>query len=106
MTLTTMGMHLRTGYDMTKSTWDTRQQKLVAGANARTEHDHLILPGGKKAPDLSTADLVRTLQAAGVPGVGPSQGRDANMQAYANHLEEMRKRAADNVVNEWLGSHK
>jgi hypothetical protein len=103
--LRTLGLHLRTGNEMTKSTWSEKDQRLVPGTNARTENDHLTLPGGKKPQELSSADLARVLLAAGIPGASHAQGREANLQAYANHLETMRKRAADNVVAEWIKAH-
>jgi hypothetical protein len=88
-----------------KSYWSEKDQKLMPSAHASTGFDHLTLPGNKKPRDLSSADLARVLLAAGIPGVSHAQGREENLAAYAAHLEIMRKRAADNVVSEWIKAH-
>lgn len=90
---------------MTKSTWSEKDQTLIPGNNAQTGHDHLTLPGGKKPVELSTADLLRTLQAAGIAGVSANSGRDANMQLYAKFLAEIHKAAGDKAVADWLKAH-
>jgi hypothetical protein len=85
-----------------KSIWSERYQAYVSSGKQNGPFDGLPLPGGKRVADVSSAELTRILQSVGIPGVSPSQGRDANLSAYAQHFEAIRKQAADNAVAEWL----
>jgi hypothetical protein len=69
---------------------------------SKTLHDDLILPGGKRLRD--ERKLASVLEAAGVPGVSHSAGRDINAAAYAAHLNSIGKAGAEQAVAAWLRS--
>jgi len=85
-----------------RQNWDEKKQKLVPGGTTRTEYDDLPVPGGKKVPDLSNAELANVLLGLKVSGVSHKQGRTENLEAYKAHLDALRERAADSAVNAWL----
>lgn len=87
---------------MTKSTWDIRQQKLVASGNQSSPFDGLPFPGAQKIQGLSAAEVTRLLLTAGVPGVSHSNGRDANLEAYEAHLDQIHKQAGEAAVAAWV----
>jgi hypothetical protein len=71
-------------------------------SHAKTRHDHLTLPDGRKVGDVDTPELVRRLEAAGIPGVAPDRGRDRNVESYADHLAGIGKAGAEQAVSAWL----
>lgn len=71
-------------------------------SHAKTLHDGLPLPGGRKVGGVG-GELVGLLVKLGIPGVSHEHGRGANIEAYAKHVEGIRKAGADKALAEWLG---
>ena len=88
----------------TKRIWSKQSQSLVPQGATLTGYDGLTLPGGKKANELSSADLARVLQGAGIPGVSAANGKTANMEIYSRFLGEIHKAAGDKAVADWLAT--
>jgi len=88
----------------TKRIWSEQSQSLVPQGATLTGYDSLPLPGRKKANELSSADLTRVLQGAGIPGVSAANGKTANMEIYSKFLGEIHKVAGDRAVADWLAS--
>lgn len=68
---------------------------------AKTQHDALPLPGGRKIGDVG-GELAGLLVKLGIPGASHEHGRAANVEAYAKHVEGIRKAGADKAMAEWL----
>lgn len=72
----------------------------VKASIAKTEHDHLPLPGGKRFGEVR--DVAAVLEKMKVPGVSAANGRARNAQLYAAHLQAIRDHAAERAVAEYL----
>lgn len=70
--------------------------------SAKTKHDHLPLPDGRKIGEVKSAELFRLFAALGVPGVAAENGREANVNCFAAHLERIRFEAATAAMNAFL----
>ena len=85
-----------------KGTWNYQKQKLDFSRQGATVFDNLPLPGGKKIPECGNADLVNILIGLGVPGASHSHGRQQNLQAYSDHLDTIKTKAAEEAVQKIL----
>lgn len=74
----------------------------LKASHAKTVHDGLAWPGGRKLGDVPPAEFTSSLMAWGVPDASHSQGRSANAEAYSRHLQKLREQAADTAVSAWL----
>src|SRR5665811_2571023 len=63
--------------------------------------DHLKLPDGRKASDVKGSELARVLLAADVPNASVHNGREANLRAYAAHLDAIASQAGKTDAEEW-----
>ena len=72
-------------------------------SHTTTSHDHLPLPNGKTvgATKSLAPILVDHLK---IPGVSHATGRDALAEAYAKHLDGIRKKAGDDAVASFLSN--
>ena len=69
------------------------------------ELDALPLPGGKNTvADLTPAELTRVLQAAGIPGVSATNGKERNARCYEKHLDRLKANAAAAAVKNYIGA--
>lgn len=71
-------------------------------SHAKTQHDALPLPDGRKVGEVG-GELSGLLIKLGVPGVSHEAGRAQNIEAYAAHLAGIRQTGADKAQAEWLG---
>lgn len=69
---------------------------------AKTPHDDLKLPGGKRLGD--ERRLASVLVDLGVPGASHSAGRLTNAVAYAAHLDSIGGAGARKAIAAWLDS--
>ena len=70
--------------------------------NPRTQFDHLPFFGGETVGNVASDEIARALIARNVPGISHTNGREANLSAYSQHLEKLGKAAADRAVNDWI----
>jgi hypothetical protein len=91
---------------MAKSFWSEHHQKLISidKSNPVTQFDALPLPSGKRIADTDSTELVRSFAAWGIADVSASKSREQNLREYAWHLDNIKRHAAENAVNEWLRS--
>lgn len=76
--------------------------------NPPTYADALLLPGSpanRVFANVASDEIVRTLIAAGVPGISASNGRGANADLYIAYLNQLSKAAGDAAVATWLATH-
>lgn len=78
-------------------------QARVKPSHAKTIHDALPLPDGRKVGDVR--EVTPIFVALGIPGASHENGRLANAEAYAAHLHGIRNQAADTAVAEWLAAN-
>lgn len=76
----------------------------TVSGTALSQHDHLLLPNGKKLGNVESAELSTTLQGLGIPGVSPNNPRDANLAAYAGYLAGIHNAAADVAEAAWIAN--
>ena len=69
---------------------------------AKTPHDNLLLPSGKRLAEESK--LAAVLVGLGISGAEHSKGRVENAAAYAAHLDAIGQQAAKDAVAAWLES--
>jgi hypothetical protein len=67
---------------------------------AKTPHDNLLLPSGKRLDQ--EPKLAAVLVGLGISGAGHSKGRVENAAAYAAHLDGIAKAGAEKAVAAWL----
>lgn len=70
--------------------------------HAHTPFDGLPFFGGRKINDTTNSEVANLLINAGVPGASHANGRQANLVAYHEFLQGLRKQAADKAVAEFL----
>jgi hypothetical protein len=83
----------------------------IGGVNTRhvrqaEEFAELRLPGGRKVRDVSEAELYRLLEKMLVPGFGHTNPRNANLELYEKHLNEIAQAAADAAIAHYLDQQK
>lgn len=80
--------------------------ELPANTKPRLTREQAIrsLPNGKTVDEVSPAELVRILEAAGVRGVSASNGYQKNVDVYLAHLREVGDMGAIVAVARWLDS--
>lgn len=62
----------------------------------------LRAPNGRKLSDLSATEIIALGRRAGVAGISEENGRQANVEAFARHIDQIRTAAADAAVENWL----
>jgi hypothetical protein len=72
-------------------------------STAKTPHDDLRLPGGRRLGDVH-GNLAALL--VGIPGVSYENGRLANAEAYAALLGKIHDDGGRTSVAAWLNAHK
>jgi hypothetical protein len=71
-------------------------------SHAKTSHDALPWPDGRKLGDVPPGEFTPLLVKLGIPGTGHEHGRSANAEAYARHLERLRNEAAQAAENAFM----
>jgi hypothetical protein len=69
----------------------------------KTFHDDLALPDSRKIGAVQSG-LVRLFARLGIAGASHEHGRATNVEAYARHLDGIRRQAADKAVADWLAT--
>jgi hypothetical protein len=89
---------------MAKSFWSEKEQRLVSIKTSTpvSEHDALPFPGNRPIAQIPSDELVRILQALEISGVSPSNPREANLAAYAFHLNAIGKRGSDEAIANFI----
>jgi hypothetical protein len=80
--------------------WTAGAPAPLAPSLARTAHDNLSLPDGRKLGEVT--ELASALVGLQIPGASHENGRAANAQAYANYIAGIHTAAGNRAVAEWL----
>jgi hypothetical protein len=63
---------------------------------------HLRVPDGRELSEVDAAELRRVMINLDVPGVSPSDGREALAECWSRHLEQIGKHAAERAIADYL----
>lgn len=74
----------------------------VQASHAKTSHDALPWPGGRKLGAVPPGEFTSSLMAWKIPGASHEHGRAANAEAYARHLERLRTEGAQAAENAFM----
>jgi hypothetical protein len=68
----------------------------------KSEHDHLEIVPGLKVGDADNATVTAACERLGVPGFAHTQGRGANLSAFAKARAQIYDSAGRQAVLAWL----
>ncbi|QWG16125.1 hypothetical protein KMZ68_13835 [Bradyrhizobium sediminis] len=74
----------------------------VQPSHAKTSHDGLPWPGGRTLGNVAPGEFTSALMAWGIPGASHANGRSANAEAYAKHIQRIRTEGAQAAENAFM----